>query len=133
MTKYLLDSGLVIRHLRGHKAAVQFLRSLGKAERLSISVVTRLEVRAGMLPEEQYVTHKLLSRFVTLDLDGSVADLAGDLVRDGRNRGAGLSIPDAVIAATAIVHGQSLVTYNRVHFQGIPGLSLYPLPDDLAT
>ncbi|QLQ08017.1 MAG: hypothetical protein HZY76_19820 [Anaerolineae bacterium] len=51
MATYLLDTGLVLRHLRGQRRTVQLLRGLGKESRLAIASVTRLEVHAGMQPE----------------------------------------------------------------------------------
>ena len=38
-----------------------------------------------------------------------------------------MSVPDAIIAATAIGHGLTLVTLNQGDFQNIAGLSLYAL------
>ena len=130
MARYLLDSGLVIRHLRGQKRIVQLLRGLGKMGRLSISAVTRLEVHAGMVPEERYTTQKLLSRFVTYDLDREIADRAGDMIHESQEKGITISVPDAIIAATAVSCNLTLVTLNKAHFESIPGLSLYPLPEN---
>ncbi len=124
--RYLLDTGLLIRHLRGRRDAVRLVRNLGQAERLVVATVTRLEVRAGMLPKERYKTQKLLSRFISYDLDGDIADRAGDYVRECRAKGIALSVPDAIIAATATRRRLTLVTFNPKHFP-IRGLSLFPL------
>ena len=129
MARYLLDTGLVIRHLRGQRKVVRVLRGLGKEGRLSISAITRLEVRAGMVPEERYATQKLLSRFVTCEVDSAVADRAGDLIARKRAEGVTIAVPDAIIAATAIQQGLSLVTLNPAHFIGLAGLSLVPWPE----
>ena len=86
------------------------LRGFGGLGRLSVATVTRLEVHAGMFPEETYATQKLLSRFVTYDMDRDIADRAGDHIRERGLRGNVLSVPDAIIAATAIKHGLTLVT-----------------------
>ena len=60
-----------------------------------------------------------------------VADRAGDLIREGRSSGRSSgrarSLPDAIIAATALENHLTLVTFNVVDFAGIPGLSLFPL------
>jgi predicted nucleic acid-binding protein len=72
--KFLLDSGLLIRHRRGRPEAVRLLRSLGKRERLPMAPVSRPEIRAGMHEREQLATQKLLSRFVIYELGADVAD-----------------------------------------------------------
>ena len=127
MSRYLLDTGLLIRHLRGHKPSVQLLRGLAKSGRLCIATITRLEVYAGMHPQEKFGTQRLLSRFVNLELNKQIADRAGEYVYSSRQAGHRLHVPDAVIAATAITHNLTLVTLNTNDFASISGLSLYPL------
>ena len=130
MAHYLLDTGLVLRHLRGQRKAVRLLSGLGKIGRLSVSAITRLEVHAGMRPNEKYDTSKLLARFITYDMNRELADRAGDLIRESQDRHGFLSVPDAIIAATALTHGLTLVTLNQADFSGISGLSLAPLPEE---
>ena len=124
--RYLLDTGVLIRHLRGRRDAIRLMRSLGKSERLAVATVTRLEVHAGMLPKEEYKTQKLLSRLITYDLDADIADRAGDYIRGCRAEGITLSVPDAIIGATSIKHRVTLVTFNPRHFP-IHGISLFSL------
>jgi hypothetical protein len=125
MAGYLLDSGVVIRHLRGDPTAVQLLRELGRRARLSASVVTHLEVSAGMRAHEEYHTRRLLSRFTAYVVDRSIAERAGEILRRYPDRGIGVS--DAIIAATAIQHGLTLVTLNARHFPA-PEVTLYSPP-----
>ncbi|MBI4787108.1 MAG: type II toxin-antitoxin system VapC family toxin [Chloroflexi bacterium] len=122
---YLLDSGLLIRHLRGRPEAVRIMRELGKREHLSIASVSRLEIHAGMHEHERYHTQKLLSRFITFPMDSDVAERAGDYIREFHSRGVTLAVPDAIIAATALVHGLTLVTFNPKDFP-MSGLNLFP-------
>ena len=127
MAGHLLDSGVVIRHLRGDPDAVQLLRELGRRVRLDVSVITHLEVYAGMHPHEAYHTRKLLSRFAAYDVDRDVAERAGGFLQRYHDRG--VSISDALIAATAVRHGLTLVTLNARHFP-MPELNLFaPSPD----
>jgi tRNA(fMet)-specific endonuclease VapC len=127
MARILLDTGLLIRHLRNHQPTVQLIRTFGQTERLAISALTRLEIHAGMHPDERYKTQKLITRFICYNLDETIADHAGDLVYSLQKTGHGISVPDAIIATTALVHQLTLVTYNQAHFAVVPGLRLYPL------
>jgi len=83
-----------------------------------------------MHPDEAYQTQKLLARFVTYDLDRTIADRAGDYIREYRAKGIALSVPDAVIAATAVVHSLRLVTLNVKDFP-MPEVRLFPIPPEL--
>jgi predicted nucleic acid-binding protein len=127
--RLLIDSGPIMRQLRGHQPSIQLLRQARGTVRLAISAITRVEVRARMQEYEQYTTQKLLSRFLTYEVDAEIADLAGDLIAHSRTRSL-LSLPDAVIAATALVEGLTLITYNTAHFERVRGLRLYSLPED---
>lgn len=127
MARLLLDTGPLIRVLRGHQTTVRLVRGLSARERLAISALTRMEIQAGMHPSEEYVTQRLLSRFENLPLDSSVADRAGDVIRHCRGQGNSISIPDAIIAATALTHNLVLVTFNQTHFEIVSGLRLFPL------
>jgi hypothetical protein len=84
-----------------------------------------------MQAEERYATQKLLTRLATLDMDREIADRAGELIADSKRAGRALSVPDAIITATAINHRLALVTLNPGDFQSIAGLSLFAL-DELA-
>lgn len=121
----LIDTGLLIKHLRGQKTAVHLLRNLAKTQRLAISSVTRLEIIAGMHPSESYQTKKFLSRFYLFDLNASIADRAGEIIYKARQNNEKLMIPDAMIAATALVEGCTLLTLNVKDFNSISNISLH--------
>jgi len=127
---YLLDTGILIRHLRGRKAVVLMLRALGGRDVLAISAVTRAEIRAGVRQEEDQATRRLLARLKTMPVDAEIADRAGDLILRARRQGRALHLADALIAATAVLQRLRLITLNRSDIEGL-GISLYPLPDDL--
>lgn len=127
MLKVLVDTGPIIQALRQHQPTVQLLRGLGATDRIAISVITRLEIFAGMQNEERYATQKFLSRFIAYDVNRAIAERAGTLIATYRRLGYTIGVPDAVIAATAITHQTPLLTFNAKDFAFISGLALYPL------
>lgn len=127
MAHYLLDTGILIRHLRGRKPIVQLVRGLSRSDRLAIATITCLEIYAGLRQNESYITRRLLSRFVNLPLDATIAERAGILVAEATAANQPVSIPDAIIAATAIRHNLTLITLNVKDFSTITNLHLYPI------
>lgn len=105
---------------------LRLVRGITRLGRVAISSITYLELAAGIRPHEEYAVHKLLSRFQTLPIDAAIGQRAGELVRLQRTKGHTLSFPDAVIAATTLQYGLTLVTFNPEDFS-LPGLQLYPL------
>lgn len=124
--RYLLDTGVLIRHLRGRRRVVQLTRGLGRKKNVAVSAITHLELFIGAHPEEDYGTRKLLSRFQTIPVAANIGRRAGELIRQQQAKGHALSIPDAIIAATTLQYGLTLVTFNPKDF-ALPGLQLYPL------
>lgn len=107
--RYLLDSCILIDHLRGQSAATQFLL---QARGAAISHITWIEVMVGATdPEAERPLRSLLSGFRVLPVDGEVAEEAVALRRSRR-----VKLPDAIIWATARVHRLELATRNTKDF-----------------
>lgn len=120
MTPLLLDTCVLVDHLRDHPPAVEYIEAL-PVEPL-LSAVTLAEIYVGVRDgaEARHVA-MLVDLFVVLPVDGGIARRGGELRRQfGRSHGTGLL--DALIAATAEAHGARLVTRNVRHF---------PMLDDL--
>jgi len=107
---YLLDSAILIDHLRGVAAATKWLGRLREGEAV-ISVITRAEVLAGGSDDEWAAAFALCEQFDCLPLTGLIADRAGELRRAHRWR-----LPDAFQAALAMDEGLRLVTRNSRDF-----------------
>ena len=107
----LVDTDVLIDHLRGDHR----LRRDG--QRLGVSVVSRCELFAGR--GTAAALRSLLHTMIELPIDSSTAELAG-ITR----RRTGIATPDALIAATAIIHRIPVMTRNRRHFQRVPGLQV---------
>jgi predicted nucleic acid-binding protein len=93
----LIDTDIFIDHLRG---ANEFRP---KQRRVHYSVVTRAELFAGNSATDLCV--RLLAPFREVDVDRAIAERAGRNARESGTR-----LPDALIAATALERGLSVVT-----------------------
>ena len=109
MTRYLLDSVIIVDHFNGVEAATEFLAANGRD--CSISVITRAETLAGFPAELEHLARELLDSFVTLPVTVEVADTAARLRRTQRWK-----LPDAIQAAIALEEGLILVTRNTRDF-----------------
>jgi toxin FitB len=87
--------------------------------RLAYSVITRAELVAGADGDEPSV-RRLLAGMDEIPVDRRIADRAGLL----RRQVPSLRLPDALIAASALVHGIALATRNQRGFRRVPGLRL---------
>ncbi len=69
MPAYLLDTGILIRHLRNRPGYHDLIRRLNKEGDLYISAFTRVEVLRGMRDHERERTFRLLNDLLTHPLD----------------------------------------------------------------
>jgi len=124
MSDFLLDSGILIRHLRNYAGYPALLDNLARQGLLFISTMTRFEVLQGMRERERKLTIAAFSVLESLPVDNQVADTAGELSRSWRKQGVTLGVADALIAATALQCNLALLTTNPRHFP-MPGLVIY--------
>jgi tRNA(fMet)-specific endonuclease VapC len=127
--KYLVDTDWVIEYLKGREPVTQLLSDwveLGMA----VSLITYGEVYEGIYfsqkPDRQKADFERFLQGVTLlslteEIMQHFARLRGQL----RSSGQLIGDADLLIAATAIQHNLTLLTFNTRHFQRIPGLLLY--------
>jgi predicted nucleic acid-binding protein len=116
MPDYLLDSCVLIRHLRRHQPSTDLMAALALQGQVGIATISRTEIIEGMREHERPNTLRLLNSLLSFPLDTAIADLAGEYIRHFRERGITLDKPDAIIGATAVRHDLVLVTYNARHF-----------------
>jgi predicted nucleic acid-binding protein len=119
----LLDTSVLVDHLRGHPPATEALRELVRGGRPRVaSVLTRTEVLRG-LPRRQLPAWTGLADVLTwLPVDVAVADRAGQLAAQYRRSHGSIDAIDYLIAATAELSGSELWTRNVRHFPSLPGL-----------
>lgn len=117
----LVDTNILIDYLRQKPQVVAFVDNYGKSK-LMLSPIVLMEVFQGVLNKVDFQrTRKALNGFSLLDMDTPVVQLAMQLQQQ-YVLSHQLSIPDALIAATALIYDLELRTYNLKDFRFIPGL-----------
>ncbi|MBA4380432.1 MAG: hypothetical protein C0393_07135, partial [Anaerolinea sp.] len=66
MSDYILDSGILIRHLRDYSGYPDLLKHLTDEARVYISAMTRLEIVRGLREPERRGTFALLNSLDTI-------------------------------------------------------------------
>jgi len=113
---YLLDTDVIIWHLRGHDPTQELLREIESQQPLGCSTISMFEVWCGVRPKEKEATLRLLNALLQIPADGEIAVKAAEYWREFRRRGVTLGQGDALIAATANTLRLTLVTYSRDHY-----------------
>lgn len=112
----LVDSDVLIAHLRGLGAARDWLIGARTNGPLVISVVSVAELVGGMRSVERRDVWRLLSSFRAEPATEIIARRAGEMMRRYRRSHTGIGLGDYLIAATADVKGLQLATLNVRHF-----------------
>jgi len=108
---------------RGHAGAAARLQALTPWR---ISAVTYMELAQGCRDKQELARMKkglTVSRTEILPLNAVISDRAMQLV-DAYALSHGLQLGDALIAATALEHGATVLTSNTKHFGAVDGLSV---------
>ena len=117
----LIDSAVLIWLTRGHVGAAQ---RLGQIDTWSISVVTYIELAQGCRDKAELARLKkgLAARNTdVLQVTPAISERAAELV-DSLALSHGMRLADALIGATAIEHGATLITANTRHFEAVQNL-----------
>jgi predicted nucleic acid-binding protein len=115
MDKLLIDTDVLIDHLRGIEHTKVYLRKKKDGGNvLSYSVITKTELYSGLREGEEESISSLLGAMMELNVNGEIAEAAGLYMRRFY-KSHGLLVPDALIAATAKISGATLITSNIKH------------------
>ena len=112
----LIDTDILIDHFHSNRNALSFMQDLSDAgEQLAISVVTVTELLGGLRSGEEAQTEQLLGLFDVLPVNEATGRQAAAYLRAFR-RSHRIDFGDALIAATALLHGAELFTRNVKHY-----------------
>jgi len=118
----LIDTSVLIAHLRGDDRATRLLLDIPATDRVA-SVLARVEVEGGMRSDERRPVASLFGVIRLLPVTDQIARRAGEFLRSYRRSHSGIDLVDYVVAATAELHGAQLATLNIKHFPMFPDLA----------
>ena len=121
LTGVLVDSDVLIWTLRGNSKALAHLQSLPDWH---ISAVSYMELAQGCRNKPELARLKkglAVHRTEIVPITPAISERAGALI-DELALSHGLRLADALIGATAIEQGVTLLTANLKHFSAIEGL-----------
>jgi len=121
----LVDTDVLIWYLRGQQKAAHLVDGLPS---FAISAVTYMEILQGIQDKSELRAWKAFLRgrgIAVLMIDEDVTSRAMHWMEE-YSLSHGLRVADALIAATADVHGLELLTCNTADYRYIRGLALKP-------
>ncbi|MBI4451376.1 PIN domain-containing protein [Candidatus Woesearchaeota archaeon] len=117
----VLDTDIFIDLFRGVPSAAVFIKE--HADDIAFSSITEGELLSGRICndrlEQERVIH-LLSRFEKIPVDNPLIQVAASI-----RRAHGLELPDAIIAASALLLDATLVTRNSKDFKSVEHLGIH--------
>lgn len=113
MSRYLLDTDVVIDYLAGVSSSVRLIQELGeRGDVLCTCGVVIAELFAGVHAADRPKVQRLVASFRFLAANATTAEEAGEWRYRFARQGKTLSTTDCLIAATARFAGATLVTGN---------------------
>jgi predicted nucleic acid-binding protein len=120
----VLDTDILVDALRRFSAGLDYVEEAQQHGALRISITTEMELILGCRNHRELRRlERFLRRCTMLGITERIAEKAVILLRQYR-LSHGLGMADALIAATALEHNDTLYTKNVRHFQMILGLSV---------
>jgi predicted nucleic acid-binding protein len=118
--RFVLDSTVIINHLNQRADIGAFFSDIPEYE-WYVSIITEIEVlsKPGMTEPEIQGTKTFLAQFEIVDMIPAIKDMTIEI-----RRASGLKLPDAVIAATAVILNATLLSNDLHHIKKViwPGL-----------
>jgi len=119
--KYLIDSDVIIGYLAG-KLPVPGMKIVSDIVdvAINISVISQIEVlRFNDTPENEAILTSFIDSSTIYSLSAEIVQRTIELCKQSK-----IKLPDAIIAATALIENFTLVTRNIDDYKNIPNLAL---------
>jgi predicted nucleic acid-binding protein len=120
----IVDSCVLIRAFRKDVIANSDLE--GIINQTAYSVITHLEllIGANTLIKKEAI-NRIFESYYGIPLNTAISEKAIYIMRSYVTGQRTVSVPDCLIAATSIITGFPLLTYNKKDFEFIEGISFY--------
>jgi predicted nucleic acid-binding protein len=124
----LVDTDILIDVSRNIETAINRLATEEQTGQIAISAITQMELIVGCRNKlELGHLNRFLSRYQILQVNENISALTVELIKTYR-LSHGLLMPDAFIAATAIIGNLPLLTKNQSDYRFISQLNLLSYP-----
>ena len=121
-TKYLIDTNSIIDYL-GRKLPSNSMTYMHGVIDLvpNISIISKIELLSfNTSPDSYSVLYNFVKDSNVPELNHNIVDTCITLRKNYKTK-----LPDAIIAASAIVHNLTLITRNTSDFKNIQGLQIF--------
>lgn len=122
--RILLDTSILIDYLRRKDKENALFSILAPSHQLYSSILTHTETFSGKSVWEDAEVYNIVeliySQIHLVSLDREISKRAGNL-----RANSAMKLPDAIIAATALLHDLPLATLNIKDFEKVKDLHLY--------
>jgi len=120
----LVDSCVLIRAFRRDVEANNDLKAID--HRTAYSDITRLELQVGAnTSAKKAAISQIFDSYYRVPLTPKITETAIQIMQTYITGQKVISVPDSLIAATSIVSGYPLLTYNKKDFDFIAGVSFF--------
>ena len=124
----LIDTNILIEIYKQNSKIIDGVKIIGQ-ENIVVSDVTCAELYYGVRNKiELQAIRKDLDKLIVLPIEQSISKLAVELV-EKYTLSHKLSLPDALLASTAIIHNLKFFTLNIKDFKFIEKLELYSIKE----
>jgi predicted nucleic acid-binding protein len=122
----LCDTNILIDIYKGNDNIIKIAKEIGQ-ENIAVSDITCAELYFGARNKQELgMIKKDMGALIILPIDNTISNLAVNLV-EKYALSHKLSIPDALIEATAVINNIKLFTLNIKDFKYIENVSLYEI------
>ena len=125
MAMIVADTDVLIDFLAGRNPSADRVAAELERGGLATTVMSRFELLSGARNvKQERMIGQLLDALPSLPLDRLAADRAASVRRRLERRGSSIGMGDSLIAGIVLIHGASLLTRNRRHFELVDDLEL---------